>query len=138
MFECLGFCISMFRPGMVLNQGQLSFVVSDWESYLASLCCHLSLWVVHFCLVLFTLQDCFGFPFVVLFIQCSVQLLKMNTYPTAFWSDDSSSSDESRYRTTHHKRTKQRGNREQKVLDSWTWKEILDIKGPWAQAGEYR
>jgi hypothetical protein len=63
MFVCLGFCISMFRPGMVLNQEQLSFVVSDWESYLGSLCCHLSLRVVHFCLVLFTLQDCFGFPF---------------------------------------------------------------------------
>ena len=27
----------MFWPGMVLNQGQLSIVVSDWESYLGSL-----------------------------------------------------------------------------------------------------
>ena len=51
MFVCLSFCISIFRPGMVLNQGQLSFVVSDWESYLSSLFCHLRLWVVNFCLV---------------------------------------------------------------------------------------
>ncbi|XP_055727839.1 uncharacterized protein LOC129816895 isoform X1 [Salvelinus fontinalis] len=63
----------------------------------------------------------------------------MNTYPAAFWSDDSSSSfDECRDRTTHHKRTKQRGNREQCGMDSWAWEEILDGKGPWAQPGEYR
>ena len=37
MFLFLCFCISLFWPGMVLNQGQLSFVVSDWESYLGSL-----------------------------------------------------------------------------------------------------
>ena len=30
-------CISLFWPGMVLNQGQLSIVVSDWEPYLSSL-----------------------------------------------------------------------------------------------------
>ena len=30
----LCFCISLFWPGMVLNQGQLSIVVSDWEPYL--------------------------------------------------------------------------------------------------------
>ena len=24
------------------------------------------------------------------------------------------------------------------VMDSWTWEEILDGKGPWRQAGEYR
>ena len=23
-------------------------------------------------------------------------------------------------------------------MDSWTWEEILDGKGPWAQPGEYR
>ena len=23
-------------------------------------------------------------------------------------------------------------------MDSWTWEEILDGKGPWAQTGEYR
>jgi hypothetical protein len=28
--------ISLFWPGMILNQGQLSIVVSDWESYLGS------------------------------------------------------------------------------------------------------
>jgi hypothetical protein len=33
MFRFLCFFISMFWPGMVLNQGQLSIVVSDWESY---------------------------------------------------------------------------------------------------------
>jgi hypothetical protein len=72
MFVRLGFCISMFRPGMVLNQGQLSIVVFDRESYLGSLCCHLSLWVVHFYLVLFHLAGLFRFFFfVVLFIQCS-------------------------------------------------------------------
>ena len=38
LFFFLCFCISMFWPGMVLNQGQLSIVVSDWKSYLGSLC----------------------------------------------------------------------------------------------------
>ena len=63
----------------------------------------------------------------------------MDTYHAAFWSDlsYSSSDEEDCYRTTHQKRTKQRGNREQRVLDSWTCEEILDGKGPWAQAGEY-
>ena len=28
--------------------------------------------------------------------------------------------------------------KEQRVMDSWTWEEILDGKGPWRQAGEYR
>ena len=42
------FCISLFWPGMVLNQGQLSIVVSDWAPYLDSPFSHLSLWVVHF------------------------------------------------------------------------------------------
>jgi hypothetical protein len=32
IFCFLGFFISMFLLGMVLNQGQLSIVVSDWES----------------------------------------------------------------------------------------------------------
>jgi hypothetical protein len=36
MFCFLCFFISMFWPGMVVNQGQLSIVVSDWESYLGS------------------------------------------------------------------------------------------------------
>ncbi|KAM9503999.1 uncharacterized protein ACWYII_000997 [Salvelinus alpinus] len=42
-------------------------------------------------------------------------------------------------RITHHQRTKQHGNgQQQRSQDSWTWEEILDSKGPWAQAGEYR
>ena len=64
----------------------------------------------------------------------------MNTYHVAHWSDPSyswSEEEEYHYRTTHHQRTKQRGNKEERVLDSWTWEEILDSKGPWAQAGEY-
>jgi hypothetical protein len=64
----------------------------------------------------------------------------MDTYHAAYWSDlsySSSEEKENRYRTTHHNQTKQRGNQEQRVLDSWTWEEILDGKGPWAQAGEY-
>ena len=37
MFFISMFCVSVFWPDMVLNQGQLSIVVSDWESYLGSL-----------------------------------------------------------------------------------------------------
>jgi hypothetical protein len=48
MFCFLCFFISMFWPGMVLNQGPLSIVVSDWESYLGSLFSLLSVWVVNF------------------------------------------------------------------------------------------
>ena len=47
LFCFLCFFISMFWPGMVLNQGQLSIVASDWESYLA-LFSLLSVWVVIF------------------------------------------------------------------------------------------
>ncbi|KAM9570279.1 uncharacterized protein ACWYII_042099 [Salvelinus alpinus] len=68
----------------------------------------------------------------------------LNTSRAAFWSSPSSQ-EESRYRITHHKRTKQRGNGQQqqqqqrpKSQDSWTWEEILNGEGPWAQAGEYR
>ena len=43
-----------------------------------------------------------------------------------------------RDRTSHHKRTKQRGKEEQCVRDSWTCEEVLDGKGPWRQAGEFR
>ena len=39
---------SMFWLGMVLNQGQLSIVVSDWESYLGSPFSLISVWVVNF------------------------------------------------------------------------------------------
>ena len=48
MFYIFMFCVSMFWLGMVLNQGQLSIVVSDWESYLGSRFCHLRLWDVGF------------------------------------------------------------------------------------------
>ena len=70
----------------------------------------------------------------------------MDTYNAALWSDPcyTSSSDEEeeicRYRHTHQQRTKRRGNGQQqqwpKTQDSWTWEEILDWKGPWAQPGE--
>ena len=36
MFMFLCFLFLCVRPGMVLNQGQLSIVVSNWESYLGS------------------------------------------------------------------------------------------------------
>ena len=59
----------------------------------------------------------------------------------AFWSS-SLSPEENRNRITHHNRTKRRGDRqrqeEQRSQDFWTWEEILDGKGPWAQPGEYR
>jgi hypothetical protein len=48
MFCLLCFFISMFWQGMVLNQGQLSIVVSDWEPYLGSPFSLLSVWVVDF------------------------------------------------------------------------------------------
>ena len=58
----------------------------------------------------------------------------------AFWSD-SPSHQENRNRITHHKRTKQRVNRqeqreEMRNKDFWTWEEILDGRGPWAKPGE--
>ena len=45
----LFFFISMFWPGMVLNQGKLSIFVFDWESYLGSPFSLLSVWVVDLC-----------------------------------------------------------------------------------------
>ena len=45
-----------------------------------------------------------------------------NTYHAALWSSPSSTN--GRYRTTHHKQTKQRGEKEE-----WTWEDILDGKG---------
>ncbi|KAM9411161.1 uncharacterized protein ACWYII_025976 [Salvelinus alpinus] len=75
----------------------------------------------------------------------------MSSYLAANWSSDpsllSSSEEEEelefRYRTTHQiTRIKQRGKGQrqqpQRSQDSWTWEEILDGKGPWAQPGEYR
>jgi hypothetical protein len=90
---------------------------------------------------------CFSFvyfTFIILF-QCSVLSLIKIIMNAALWSDPYSSSDEeeeSRYRNTHHQRTKQRGNEQQqerqRYLENWTWEEILDGKGHWAQPGEYR
>ena len=45
----------------------------------------------------------------------------MNTYHAAPWSSTPSNS---RYRTTHHQWTKQRGE-----LEEWTWEDILNGKG---------
>jgi hypothetical protein len=45
----------------------------------------------------------------------------MNTYHAAPWSP----SYDRRYRRSHHKRTKQRGQ------EDWTWEDILDDKGSW-------
>ena len=64
----------------------------------------------------------------------------MNNNHAAFWSD-SPSPKENRYRITHHKRTKQRVNRQEqreetRNKDFWTWEEILDGRGPWAKPGE--
>ena len=42
-------CVSMCWPGMVLNHGQLSIVVSDWESYLGSPFSPPLVWLVYFC-----------------------------------------------------------------------------------------
>ena len=48
MFYFLSFCISLFWPGMVLNQGQLSIVVSDWEPELGCPFPSISVWEVVF------------------------------------------------------------------------------------------
>ena len=64
----------------------------------------------------------------------------MNYNHAAFWSS-SPSTEESRYRTTHHNRTKRRGDRQRQQeqrKEEWTWEDELDGKGPWAQPGEYR
>ena len=50
LFYVLYFC---FWPVMVPNQRQLSIIVSDWETYLGSLCSHYDLWVVVFCVCVF-------------------------------------------------------------------------------------
>ncbi|XP_052364287.1 nuclear transcription factor Y subunit beta-like [Oncorhynchus keta] len=76
------------------------------------------------------------------------------------------SAEENPYRITHQPRTKRRGKQRQQqqqqqekrqvqqeqqqqqqrqqqqwerlhYLDKWTWEEILDGKGPWAEPGEY-
>jgi ABC-type transport system involved in cytochrome bd biosynthesis fused ATPase/permease subunit len=77
-----------------------------------------------------TRQNCFGCFFVVLLfsVQFGLLLKIMSTLVLTFFHR--------RYRTTHQERTKQQQRPESQ--DSWTWEEILDGKGHWTQAGEYR
>ena len=63
MFLYLCFCISLFWPGMVLNQGQLSSVVSDWEPYLGSFFPQVFVGS-QFLFSVCTLQDCSGYSLV--------------------------------------------------------------------------
>ena len=62
----------------------------------------------------------------------------MHSHDAALWSPHYDDRD----RITHLQWTKQRGNgqqqQRQRKQDSWTWEEILDGEGPWAQPGEYR
>ena len=52
----------------------------------------------NFCLVFVSpCRTVSGFPSAIFVFSVQFLIMKMNTYPTAFWSDDSSSSDESRY-----------------------------------------
>ena len=83
---------------MVLNQRQLSIVVSDGEPYLGSLFSHFELWVIVFRFSVFTIRDCFGFPLFFCLFVFSVQFIKgiMNTYHAALWSTPSSTN-ENRY-----------------------------------------
>ena len=85
---------------MVLNQRQLSIVVSDWEPYLGSLFSHYGLWVVVFRFSVCTIRDCFSFHLFSCSFVFSIQLIKgnMNTYHAALWSTPSSSG-EHRYTT---------------------------------------
>ena len=89
--------------------------------------------------VVCTSQNCFRSFLFGIFVISVLIIKNMDTYHAAPWSS-SSSTDDGRYRITHHQRTKQGGNgqQQQRSQDSWTWEEILDGKGPWAQAGEYR
>ena len=60
----------------------------------------------------------------------------MSNHHAAIWSD-SLSTDERRYRITHHTRTERRGNRqrqqeqrkEDELFGEWTWEDVLDGKG---------
>ena len=73
MFFFLCFCISLFWPGMVLNQGQLSIVVSDWEPYLGSF------FPQGFCGLLFSVSVPYGtvsVSFILLLFCNSVQVNK--------------------------------------------------------------
>ena len=52
------------------------------------------LWVVNFCLVFCTFQDCFGYSLCYFVIVFSFNKESMNTYHAVLWSDDSSSSED--------------------------------------------
>ncbi|KAM9426850.1 uncharacterized protein ACWYII_019844 [Salvelinus alpinus] len=71
----------------------------------------------------------------------------MYSKPAACWSNHYSSSsyegeEEHRYRITHQTQIKQRVNgqprQQQWEKEDWTWEEILDGKGPWAEPVECR
>ncbi|KAM9452603.1 uncharacterized protein ACWYII_012053 [Salvelinus alpinus] len=71
----------------------------------------------------------------------------MYSQPAAFWSNPCYSSsdeekEEARYRITHQTQIKQRVNgqprQQQWEKEDWTWEEILDGKGPWAEPVECR
>jgi hypothetical protein len=70
---CFYVCF-LFRPSMVLNQRQVSLVVSDWESYLGSLGFTVGLWVFVSVWVFVATWSCFGFHHIVycFVFQCSV------------------------------------------------------------------
>ena len=70
----------------------------------------------------------------VFFVFFSSYIKRMDSYHAALWSPHYDVRD----RITHQQRTKQRGKRQQRSQDSWTWEEILDCGGPWAQPEEYR
>jgi hypothetical protein len=59
----------------------------------------------------------------------------MSNHHAAFWSD-SPSTDERRYRITHHTRTERRGNRQRQ--QEQRKEDELFGEGPWDQPGEYR
>jgi hypothetical protein len=124
-FCCLFHC---FWPIMVPNQRQLSIVVSDWGSYVGSPFSHFLLWDLVFVSCWFSATLLYVLFIFLVFLCCSFNKFKIYAYHAAPFSQY----DNSRNRRSHHQRTKQRGQEE------WTWEEILDGKGPWAQAGEYR
>jgi hypothetical protein len=64
--------ISMFRPSMVLNQRQVSLVVSDWELYLGSLGFTVCLWVIVYVSCLCQHSSHYSVTFIVLYSLYSV------------------------------------------------------------------
>jgi hypothetical protein len=61
------FFISMFWPGVVLNQGQMSIIISDWELYLGSLFATLVLCDIVFVQLLQPTERYVRFGFTLLF-----------------------------------------------------------------------